>query len=117
MEYNKNKTIVIGHKNPDTDSICSAICYANLKNAVSGMEYEAGRAGHVNEETQFVLNYFGVEAPPLVKHVKTEVRDIDIRRTQGVKKNISLKKAWNIMQASNATTLPAVTDDGILEGS
>ncbi len=116
MEYNKNKTIVIGHKNPDTDSICSAICYANLKNAVSGMEYEAGRAGHVNEETQFVLNYFGVEAPPLVKHVKTEVRDIDIRRTQWEKKNISLKKAWNIMQASNATTLPAVTDDGMLEG-
>ena len=110
MEYNKRKTVVIGHKNPDTDSICSAICYANLKSTITGMEYEPGRAGHVSEETQFVLNYFGVDAPRLIKHVKTEVRDIEIRETKGVKKNISLKKAWNTMQASNAVTLPAVTD-------
>ncbi len=116
MEYNKRKTVVIGHKNPDTDSICSAICYANLKSTITGMEYEPGRAGHVSEETQFVLNYFGVDAPRLIKHVKTEVRDIEIRETKGVKKNISLKKAWNTMQASNAVTLPAVTDDGMLEG-
>ncbi len=116
MEYNKRKTIVIGHKNPDTDSICSAICYARLKNTLTGMEYEPGRAGQVSGETQFVLDYFGVEAPRLVKHVKTEVRDIEIRETKGVKRNISLKKAWNIMQESNAVTLPAVTDDGRLEG-
>ena len=116
MEYNKRKTVVIGHENPDTDSICSAICYANLKSTITGMEYEPGRAGHVSEETQFVLNYFGVDAPRLIKHVKTEVRDIEIRETKGVKKNISLKKAWNTMQASNAVTLPAVTDDGMLEG-
>ncbi len=117
MEYNKRKTIVIGHKNPDTDSICSAICYARLKNTLTGMEYEPGRAGQVSGETQFVLDYFGVEAPRLVKHVKTEVRDIEIRETKGVKRNISLKKAWNIMQESNAVTLPAVTDSsGILEG-
>lgn len=116
MEYNKRKTMVIGHKNPDTDSICSAICYARLKNTLTGMEYEPGRAGQVSGETQFVLDYFGVEAPRLVKHVKTEVRDIEIRETKGVKRNISLKKAWNIMQESNAVTLPAVTDDGRLEG-
>ena len=116
MEYNKRKTVVIGHKNPDTDSICSAICYANLKSTITGMVYEPGRAGHVREETQFVLNYIGVDAPRLIKHVKTEVRDIEIRETKGVKKNISLKKAWNTMQASNAVTLPAVTDDGMLEG-
>ena len=116
MEYNKRKTIVIGHKNPDTDSICSAICYARLKNTLTGMEYEPGRAGQVSGETQFVIDYFGVEAHRLVKHVKTEVRDIEIRETKGVKRNISLKKAWNIMQESNAVTLPAVTDDGRLEG-
>ena len=116
MEYNKRKTIVIGHKNPDTDSICSAICYARLKNTLTGMEYEPGRAGQVSGETQFVLDYFGVEAPRLVKHVKTEVRDIEVRETKCVKRNISLKKAWNIMQESNAVTLPAVTGDGRLEG-
>lgn len=115
-EYNKGKTIVIGHKNPDTDSICSAICYANLKRKVTGEDFEPRRAGHVNEETQFVLKHFGVKAPELIEHVKTEVRDIEIREMEGVKKNISLKKAWNLMQASNAVTLPAVTADGMLEG-
>ncbi len=115
-EYNKHKTIVIGHKNPDTDSICSAICYANLKRTLTGQEYEPRRAGQLNEETQFVLKYFGVEAPELVEHVKTEVRDIDIRQIKGVNRNISLKIAWNTMQADNVVTLPAVTEDGRLEG-
>ena len=115
-EYDKKKTIVIGHKNPDTDSICSAISYANLKRKVTGLEFQPGRAGQVNGETQFVLDYFGVEAPKLIEHVRTQVRDIEIRQTKGVKKNISLKKAWNIMQEANVVTLPAVTDDGILEG-
>ena len=115
-DYNKEKTIVIGHKNPDTDSICSAICYANLKAALTGKEFQPGRAGQVNEETQFVLNYFGVEAPQLIEHVKTEVRDIEIRKIKGVNRNISLKKAWNTMQEANAVTLPAVTEDNVLEG-
>ena len=111
-----NPVFVIGHRNPDTDSICSAICYANLKRILTGQDYVPGRAGHVNEETQFVLKYFGVQAPELIEHVKTEVRDIDIRQTKGVKRNISLKKAWNTMQDANVVTLPAVTEDGILEG-
>lgn len=116
MGDSKRKTIVIGHKNPDTDSICSAICYANLKRTLTGREYQPGRAGHVNEETQFVLHYFGMDAPELIEHVKTEVRDIEIRETQGVDRNISLKKAWNTMQEANVVTLPAVTRDGNLEG-
>ena len=53
-----NPVFVIGHRNPDTDSICSAICYANLKRILTGQDYVPGRAGHVNEETQFVLKYF-----------------------------------------------------------
>lgn len=115
-KYNKEKTIVIGHKNPDTDSICSAICYANLKRILTGKDFQPGRAGQVNEETQFVLNYFGVKAPELIEHVKTEVRDIEIRETKGVNRNISLKKAWNTMQEANVVTLPAVTEDQVLEG-
>ncbi len=118
MEVNKKnrKTIVIGHKNPDTDSICSAVSYANLKRILTSENYQPGRAGQVNEETQFVLNYFGVEAPELVENVKTQVRDIEIRETKGVKKNLSLKIAWNLMQEANVVTIPAVTDDGMLEG-
>lgn len=110
------KTIVIGHKNPDTDSICSAICYANLKQITSGGEYVPGRAGHVNSETQFVLDYFGMAAPKETQTVKTQVKDIEIRETKGVAKNISLKKAWNLMQDAGVVTIPAVTEDNVLEG-
>ena len=110
------KTIVIGHKNPDTDSICSAVCYANLKTLLTGEEYIPGRAGHVNSETQFVLDYFKVEEPKLIETVKTQVKDIEIRETKGAPKNISLKKAWKLMQDASAVTLPAVTEDNILEG-
>ena len=110
------KTIVIGHKNPDTDSICSAICYANLKQITSGGEYVPGRAGHVNSETQFVLDYFGMAAPKETQTVKTQVKDIEIRETKGVAKNISLKKACNLMQDAGVVTIPAVTEDNVLEG-
>ena len=108
--------MVIGHRNPDTDSICSAICYANLKQAVTGEEYMPARAGHVNGETQFVLDYFGAEEPQLVEDVRTQVRDIEIRKTKGVADNISLKRAWNIMQENNVVTMPSVREDGTLEG-
>lgn len=112
----KRKTLVIGHRNPDTDSICSAVCYANLKRAVTGEEYIPARAGHVNGETRFVLDYFGMEEPTLVEDVRTQVRDIEIRKTKGVADNISLKRAWNIMQENNVVTIPAVREDGTLEG-
>ncbi|WP_417088006.1 putative manganese-dependent inorganic diphosphatase, partial [Hungatella effluvii] len=106
----------LGLKKPDTDSIWSAICYANLKRCVTGENYQPGRAGAVNEETQFVLKHFNVEAPEIIENVKTQVRDIEIRETAGVKKNLSLKKAWNIMQEANVVTIPAVTEEGLLEG-
>lgn len=115
-EESTRKTLVIGHKNPDTDSICSAICYANLKQQVTGNRYEPGRAGKVNSETQFVLDYFHMKKPELVQTVRTQVRDIEIRETPGVQRNISLKKAWNLMQKANVVTLAAVTDSGLLEG-
>ena len=111
-----NKTIVIGHKNPDTDSICSAICYARYKEKMTGGTYIAGRAGNINPETQFVLDYFKVEAPELVKSVRTQVKDIEVRQTRGVDKNISLRKAWDLMQELNVVTLPAVNRAEITVG-
>ena len=60
--------LVFGHKNPDTDTICSALAYANLKN-ILGDKAKAVRLGELNEETKFVLNYFGVKAPELIKTV------------------------------------------------
>ena len=66
-DRNRQKTLVLGHRNPDTDSICSAICYANLKEKMTGEEYEPCRAGNLNPETQFVLKYFKLEPPRLVE--------------------------------------------------
>ena len=97
-------------------SLSLKICYANLKQAVTGEEYMPARAGHVNGETQFVLDYFGAEEPQLVEDVRTQVRDIEIRKTKGVADNISLKRAWNIMQENNVVTIPSVREDGTLEG-
>lgn len=111
----KRKVIVIGHKNPDTDSICSAIGYAYLKHLMTGGEYQPMRAGSLNPETEFVLNYFGVDVPELITDVSTQVSDIEINQTEGVDGGISLKKAWNLMKDKNVKTLP-VTKDGRLEG-
>ena len=103
------KVFVVGHRNPDTDSICSAISYANLKNTSDdGKQYVACRAGRVNEETKYVLNYFGIQEPELVEDVRTQVRDIDFRRTPGVQRNISLKTAWRIMKDERVVTVPVV---------
>ncbi len=113
----KNKTIVIGHKNPDTDSICSAISYAYLKNCLNdGEVYEARRAGEPNEETRFVLKYFGIDAPKLTENVHTQVKDIDYRKIEGVRKDISLKKAWSLMQSTKAFTLSVVDSSNHLRG-
>lgn len=69
------KTLVFGHKNPDTDTICSAISYAELKKA-QGADIEAVRLGELNSETAFVLDYFQVTAPRLVQTVANEVSEV-----------------------------------------
>ena len=108
---NSNKKIyVIGHKNPDTDSICSAIAYANLKRILTGENYVARRAGQLNAETQFVLDKCQMEAPEYVTDVRTQVQDIAIREAQGVSGEISLKKAWKLMRGEGVVTLPIVKD-------
>ncbi len=113
---NRPKTFIVGHRNPDTDSICSAISYAYLKNYIEGSGYEARRAGEPNEETKYVLNYFGVEAPKLIENVKTQIKDIEIWQAEGVNNNITLKKAWTLMSDANDVSLPAVDRNGKLEG-
>ncbi len=112
----KRPVYVIGHKNPDTDSICSAIAYSNFKTIMTGEKYLAMRAGAVNEETQYVLDYFGIDEPPVMGDVGSQVADIEIRKTEGVSNGISLKKAWELMKEQNVVTLPITTNDGDLEG-
>lgn len=109
------KVYVIGHKNPDTDSICSAIAYANLKNQISDGNYIASRAGVVNQETKYVLERFGVEQPRFLSDVHLEVKDVDVNRTPGIRDNTSIKEAWAMLKEMNGYTL-AVTKDKKLEG-
>ena len=113
----QRKIYIIGHKNPDTDSICSAIAYADLKNRLNkGNKYAAKRAGQINEETEYVLKRFGVEAPGYLSDVGTQVKDMEIRETPGVDSGISIKDAWAIMKQTSAVTLPITKEDGKLEG-
>lgn len=116
MEGMERPVWVIGHMNPDTDSICSAIAYANLKSKITGRTYLPKRAGDVNTETRFVLERFGVQKPEFVSDVRTQVKDIEYRYTQGVDGTISLKKAWESMRSIQAHTLPIVAPNGKLEG-
>lgn len=113
---------VVGHKNPDTDSICSAIAYANLKNQLlkkeggKGIRYIPSRAGEVNAETAYILSYFGMKAPERITDVGTQIRDITFRRTEGISSHFSLKKAWETMKALNVVTLPVVNAKNKIEG-
>ena len=110
------KIYVIGHKNPDTDSICSAICYAYLKNQISDDNYVPMRAGEVNDETKYVLKTFKVDAPEYMENFHTQVKDVEYRHMDGVSENISIKRAWEILSEAHATTLPAIDDYGNLSG-
>lgn len=112
----EQKIYVIGHKNPDTDSICSAIAYANLKNKMCGEErYIPKRAGHTNRETKYVLKTFGVEKPGYVDTLEPRMRDVTMRHTGGIDAETSLKRAWEQMNEENLRTLP-VYREGKLAG-
>lgn len=110
------KVWVIGHKNPDTDSICAAIAYAELKNKTEDGIFEPKRAGHINEETKYVLDFFGVEQPELVKDVGAQIKDIAYRRTRGVSSHLSIKRAWELMKENDVVSLPVTDPEGRLEG-
>ncbi len=106
-----HKVVVIGHRNPDTDSICSAIAYAELKNKTSSLVCEPRRAGRMNQETEFVLKKFGVTPPRMCTDVNPKIRDVDFREMPGINGNTSLRKAWEIMRDKQIDTLP-ITDAG-----
>lgn len=111
----EKKVFVIGHKNPDTDSICSAIAYAALKNKTDDGVFVPKRAGEVNNETKYVLDFFDMETPEFIGHVGTQVKDVEIKPTPSLNEGISLKNAWNKMRDLRESTMPIV-NDGVLEG-
>ena len=133
----REKVYIIGHKNPDTDSICSAIAYMELKKAVlerkladgtfeaenplqEGMpvpipEYIACRAGIVNEETKYVLEYFDVEPPQYQDNVQPQIADMDLNLVPGIEGSASIKQAWELMQEEHAKSVPVLAE-GKLKG-
>ena len=116
MPQTVHKVVVIGHKNPDTDSICSALAYAALKNRIDAPVYEARRAGRLNQESAFVLDRFGVAPPRLCTDVNPKVRDVDYRELEGVPGTMSLRRAWLTMRDSKIDTLPVVSETRELRG-
>jgi manganese-dependent inorganic pyrophosphatase len=106
---------ITGHKNPDTDSICSAIAYAELKRKI-GVEAVPVRIGNINKETEFVLNYFGIEFPEYLATVRTQVKDLNMDTISPVSEDISIKTAWNIMKKNNVKVLPVADESGKLLG-
>lgn len=118
IQHNTEREVLVtGHRNPDTDSICAAIAYSRLKNKITNSQrYIPCRAGDPSRETAFVLDYFKVEEPRLISSVKTQVSDIEYRKTPGVDRDMSLKKAWTLMNEENLVTLPVLTSHNALEG-
>ena len=110
------KVVVIGHKNPDTDSICSAIAYAELKNKTSDLVCEARRAGRLNQESDYVLRRFGVPAPRMCTDVNPKIRNVEYRHIDGISRYTSMREAWTIMRDQQIDTLAVINDAQELEG-
>ena len=116
MPKEAHKVVVIGHRNPDTDSICSAIAYAELKNRTSTLVCEPRRAGKMNQETEFVLKKFGITPPRMCTDVNPKIRDVDYREMPGIPGSTSLRRAWKIMRDQQIDTLSITSADNELEG-
>ena len=114
MNNKTKQTYVIGHKNPDTDSICSAIAYAHLKKEITGERYSARRAGQINEETQYVLKRFQMRAPKLLPDVKLQLQAAEINKIEGCGPNVSIKRAWELLKEQKMKTLPILENDELL---
>ena len=108
---------VTGHRNPDTDSIVSAMAYAALRNALGDREYRAARLGHVSDETQLVLDRFGFPAPVWIKTMRTQVRDLDYDTPPALSSGVTISRAWAALSTDTSiAALPITNEDGTLFG-
>ncbi|MEG0307330.1 MAG: putative manganese-dependent inorganic diphosphatase [Clostridium sp.] len=112
----RNSVYITGHRNPDSDSICSAIAYAEFKNKTQKIKAIPIRLGKVSRETKFILDYFGVEFPELIQTVKPQIIDLEIDTVAPISTDISLKMAWSIMKQKNIKTLPVIYPNDKLAG-
>ena len=108
---------ITGHRNPDTDSIGSAMAYAALKNALGQRQYQAARLGEVSDETKIVLNRFGFQPPRLIRNVRTQVRDLDYDTVSTLSASATISRGWQAMQKGKISVLPVANEDGTLYGT
>ena len=107
---------VTGHRNPDTDSIVASMAYAQLRNALGDREYKAVRIGAINDETQRLLNHFGMEPPPLIKNMRTQIRDLEFDPTPALNNSVTIHLAWQTMGNDSINVVPIVDENGRLFG-
>ncbi|GAB6150867.1 MULTISPECIES: putative manganese-dependent inorganic diphosphatase [Clostridium] len=107
----KDMIYITGHRNPDTDSICSALAYAEFKNKSANVKAKPIRLGEVSRETQFALDYFKVQKPELVKTLRPLVKDLEMDKVPPLTPETSLKTAWFDMKKYKVKTIPVVDND------
>lgn len=112
----KEVVYVSGHRNPDTDSICSAIAYSYLLKAINRYNAMPVRLGEISRETEYVLKRFDVEIPVLLKTVKQKVEDLNYDKVTVFSKELTLKTAWDLMKQQNVKSAPILDDHGQLLG-
>lgn len=110
-----NEIYIFGHKNPDSDTICSALAYAELKTAL-GEDAVAVRLGELTSETKFILKYFKAAEPPTLETIKTQVSDLVIDEPLCVSPEASVRTAWMLMQERGLKALTVTDEAGRLIG-
>ncbi|HJJ36923.1 MAG TPA: DHH family phosphoesterase, partial [Methanocorpusculum sp.] len=113
---NTSTVYVIGHKHPDTDSICSAIGYAAFLNRDGGSLYVAARCGNLNAETKYALKKFGVDSPALVLNVEPSVADLKNMHPEHALYSTPTYDVIDMMDRNDLRNLPITDDDGKLLG-
>ena len=108
---------VTGHRNPDTDSIVSAMAYAALRNALGDREFVPARLGHISDETRLVLDRFGFEPPIRIQTMRTQVRDLDYDTPPALSGAVTVSRAWTALQNNRSIpAIPVTNDNGELYG-
>ena len=108
---------VTGHRNPDTDSIVSAMAYAALRNALGDREFVPARLGHLSDETKLILDRFGFEPPVHIKTMRTQVSDLDYDTPPVLSEAVTVNRAWTVLQNDrHIPAIPVVHGDGTLFG-
>ena len=111
-----NEIYVVGHRNPDTDSIVAAMSYAALKNALGEKEYTAVHMGTISYETNRMLERFQFKPPRFIQNVRTQVRDLDFDRPPCLDASVTMDRAWKLMREQKISAIPVVKEDGTLHG-